>query len=350
MFNNIAGLHNAFAAMPPVGAHPIGAQLSLVDHVRQQHPQWFSNHASPLTENDKQQLADLVIDVVERRFDESNVHASIAYAVSAFKEIDNVVKQIEEAQNKKVFLLRFNLRQALFKHMCNEHASHALDFFDAYKNSEYFTSKQLIAESYAHREIETLVERNLRVSAQDHRHTRITNAQLGGIGKGEFVLHVCDLFNLNQTPTQGMVNHFLSRLNEVNSSAHERVVSMIHQNPQWLEEKAEVIVHDLLENFSNDHDLCPSTGHNTHPASLFLEAVTGFVFHPAQPDTIAKKITPLINRDYPLSFIHVGDLLTRKFMEAKASNKLDDFLDRAFEPTNACYEAVTSKLSEYLPR
>ncbi|HEU4622527.1 MAG TPA: hypothetical protein VFS42_09895 [Burkholderiaceae bacterium] len=323
-------------------------QTLLLDEARSHHPQWYLAPIVPFRNQDRAALIELVKRVADSRLALTPNSLNAPAIASMFREVDGVVTELEGAQAIRLPQLRFQLRSTVFEHVCDQRPMHAEAFLDAYRDAGYFLGKDEIPSRYARARIENAVEQKYGC-ARPTTTRRIRTNDLPHIDQGNFVLHVCGLFNLEKQADERLMSEFAGKMQRLNPPAHAHIYRLSNAQPGWLKQPVKLIVHDLLDMFSSPQHLEARFVHNIHPASVLLEVSTGFVFHPVELGRRPVRVSPLAGRDHPLAFKNISDVLVRKFLNARAHDTLDDFLETAFDRSNPCYEAVTTHLAQYQP-
>lgn len=312
--------------------------VPLYEQAKQRLPCWASTPGDEITDEDVTELLEFMIEGIPTiRFPpESSLDRFFQY----LHQVDRFFDQAEIEKSLRLGQPRFHCKKQLLDAALSSEGNKPFEMIRAYLSSPHFKGKYKMLTDIAKARMEQDVIKHFSIAADDATAVvkRLKRPDLATIRKGDYVLHVCKLFNLENAVTE---RDWLLLFQKA-SPEHRRIlksisthnfspVGMVHKN----------IISLLVHQFpivKNQHD---RQQHNTHPASLLLEICTGFVFHPNFENTA------LTDEKSPHSFVNIAQTLSLKYFDAKEKGKLAEFFDGAFIPEDPCYEATAENLLNY---
>ena len=238
------------------------------------------------------------------------------------------VSALEDHRGSPVRGVRYAAKQAAFRLAITGAGSKPFDLIQRYLETPYFKGKNFIVIDYARENIERIVRTRYRLPTGSQHPSlvrRITSQQMDRVSQGDYILHVCGLFNLENKIDSVKWSDFKATLDDASS----RVLRTASQPSRWIGMKYKEAINDIVGLFS-DHQ--GRRLHNTHPASKLLESCTGFVFHPNRNN----QAQDLVNSASPVSFDQISKTLALKYIESIQSNRVENFFEEAFQRTDPC--------------
>ncbi|WP_344763880.1 hypothetical protein [Actimicrobium antarcticum] len=276
------------------------------------------------------------------RFRNLQQHHSGGEALSVFvNDVDYFLEALEHHRGSPVRGMRFATRKEAFGLAIASAGNKPFELVQHYLEIPHFKGKNHLVIEYAREKIEQTVRARYRLPAGAQHPSlvrRITAQQLQRISQGDYILHVCGLFNLEKKIHHAEWTDFTAQLDD----ASRNTLRGTRQPDQWVGKKYKDAISELIGIFSGQQ----GRGlHNIHPASRLLESCSGFVFHPNRNN----QAQDLINSESPLSFEQIGRTLALKYLESVQSNQLDAFFEEAFQRTDPCYEATVENILAFQP-
>ena len=256
-------------------------------------------------------------------------------------EVDGFVSAFEDHQGSPARGIRYAAKQSAFRLAIASAGGKPFDLIQRYFEASHFKGKNQIVIDYARENIERTVNALYRLPTGSRHPSlvrRITAQHIDRVSQGDYILHVCGLFNLENKIDSIKWSNFIATLDDASS----RVLRKNRQPSQWIDMKYKDAISDIVRLFSDQQ----GRGlHNTHPASKLLESCTGFVFHPNRNN----QAQDLLNSASPVSFDQISKTLASKYIESIQCTQVENFFEEAFQRTDPCYEATVENIFQFQP-
>lgn len=261
---------------------------------------------------------------------------------SHFHAIDQVFSLMELRTNTRLGHAKFDTKKAVLQCAIDKSCGKPMDIIDAFQQTTHFPGKgeMLISVARERMERDVRLHYSLPTSSGNAPVRRYLTRQLSNVSQGDYVLHVCGLFNLESKIDTESLEKIHSKLDA--KTAAELTRALKHGEP-LIGVKYKHAIPYLLSCFPIDGTRRDAQLRNTHPASVMLSVASGFIFHPGQQNTA------LLNSNSPFSFENIGRTMALKYFEAKHHKKLPEFFDTAFIKEEPCYEATVQNIMNFSP-
>ena len=299
--------------------------------------QFISAHA-PNAIHDQKKIKQFLFD----RFRDLQQQHDDGEALSVFVgDSDVFLNAVENHRGSPVRGMRYTARKEAFGIAIANAGNKPFDLVQCHLSIPHFNGKNHMVIEYAREKIEHAVRARYRLPTGSQHPSlvrRFTTQQLQRVTQGDYILHVCGLFNLENKINPAQWSDFLAQLD----NASRRTIQMSGPSNQWTGKKYKDVICKLVGAFAGQQ----GRGlHNLHPASRLLESCSGFVFHPNRNN----HAQDLLNSASPASFDQISRTLALKYFDAVQSNRLNEFFEEAFQRTDPCYEATVENILGFEP-
>lgn len=296
------------------------------------------NARKPPSQSALQQIRRSIASAFELRVQRRAHDITLVHEFAA--EIDAVIDLVETRTGTALDSTRFDCKRSVLNEAVAGNRGSVSAFLEEYDAAPDFSGKNrmLLDVGKAHIADDVLRLYGTRQRSIGTGMPRHTAQENGKLAQGEVVRRVCRLFSLEDHVT---AEHW-QQLNRFAHAGHGSTVVAISQGESvQADPRAKSVIALLMRHFPEDDASGSSSDGATHPASLMLQATTGFRLPPSAVNVEWCEATS------PYSLATIAKTLTRKYFFHKDRLEEAAFFDNAFVVQDADYAATVRKLIEY---
>lgn len=257
-----------------------------------------------------------------------------------FEGIDEIFGLVEQRTKTRLGSFKFSAKKAVLQCALDKAHDKPMHVIEAFNNAKSFPDKHDMFIDVARNRMENDVRSYYAMPSTSGKTPvrRYLSHQLANLSQGDYVLHVCGLFNLENKIDREALDAIHDKIDHQYSNELSRVQ---RQGQPLKGVKFKHAIPYMLNCFPVTNAKQDMKLRNTHPASVMLRVASGFVFHPGHQNA------SLLDSNSPFAFENICNTMALKYFDAAHHDKLPEFFNTAFVAQQPCFEATVQNIMNY---